>query len=282
MAINTRNDVFTQRAKGYGFHTPLISSALNPATSATNGSGFFTARIAVNLVGTTLPSTIQDFPLPTSLANPLMTALGVLGANINAYWLARIYKIGTLVLSATGNQFTHDAATFPVTRTQLGQASQPVTLLPYLLLTAATATTAPQFQLKTNAGGAGYVNQDGTSVVGTNTFTFPASATLNGSGFIIPVEQGDSGLQDITQINVSVAGTAGTAAIYGLELLMPLGMPSNDPMAAVCDPLTGGLGLVDLKPAVATTGTVTTNLVIFTNTTASNSGVCGWVHGVTT
>ena len=242
----------------------LTVSAATTTAGAAN-SGHWTAKLAFNNIGTTLPGTLVGFQLPPTLAAALYHICSYTNtdfASARGVHLVRLYTIGTLNLAATGNQFTHDAATFPVLRTQLGVASQPLTLIPLLYVTDATATTAPTFYLRTDAGGAGYTDQDGNSVVGTKLFTFPTATTTVNSCFIPMLEDGDSGVRDITSVDIETASAAtATATLFGVEIISDV--PSIlKVLATLDDALHNGLGMMDLAPAVATSGTVTSYLCV--------------------
>ena len=246
--------------RGLGHTGIYIASQTAGVTAGNAGSGFFTAILTANLVGTTYPGTLVSMQIPPAPPQPLFTTIASsVTASGRPAFFVRFYLLGTLNLAATGNQFTHNAATFPLLRTQLGVASQPITLLPMIYITTATATTAPIFRLRTVAGAAGYVNQLGNSIVGTRTMTMPLAATVAQSGFIIRLEAGDSGIQNITNIEVTTAGSAGAASIYGIELLSPFNQ-LNSGWLHKNDQMFGGLSMVDLVPAVATSGTVTSIL----------------------
>jgi len=259
MAIATRNDVFTNIGKGLGFSSSFLALGNGSATTAgAAASGFFTAQLLFNSIGTTIPTTLVGFPLSPVPGSSILGVYGQMQTNsVRSLYLVRLYKFGTLDLTATGDKFTASGTTFPVTRTQFGTAAQPVGLIPVCYITTATSVTAPVFRLRTNAGVAGYKNQDGSTVVGTKTMTMPAAATAINSAFIIRVEDGDSAVQDITAIEVTTASTTGAATIFGAEILMPL---TNIATAhgTTYDAVFGGLGMCDLNPAVETGGTAVT------------------------
>jgi hypothetical protein len=200
--------------------------------------------------------------LPPALSNELFLTLTTASLSIlMGAWLVRYYLIGTLNLTATGDQFTHDAATFPVLRKKYGEASKPVTLMPVVYLTTALTTTAAIFKMKTDADGAGYVDQDGNNTVGTKDFTFPSATTNVNSTYCMLPNNGDFGVQDITQIDVGTASATGAANIYGVEFLAPI--EGALARANLNDAAFSGLQMVDIAPAVATSGTVTSYLGIF-------------------
>jgi hypothetical protein len=196
--------------------------------------------------------------------------------NVAQVFLAYIYTIGTVNLSATGDQFTHDAATFPLLRTEFGESSKAITLIPVVYINDAGTTTAPVFSMKTNAGGTGYVDQDGNNSVSTLTMTLPSATAAVQSGYIFRLNPGDSGVQDVVQIDVDTAGTSVTGVIFGLELLADITVFAG---AGLADMVAGGLGYADLKPAVATSGTATAVLGIVTlgatNATATIPTIVG-------
>jgi hypothetical protein len=263
MAVNTRNDFYINLASGKGIITPFEQrSPTGNVTAGAAASGFFTCFLSLVQATQNQPGTLTSILFPPGLSAQAMLSLCMATTGLaagRATYLAYFYKIGTLVLTATGNQFTHDAATFPVTRTQFGAATKPVALVPLLYITTATTTTAAQFILKNSAPSAGYTNQDGATITGTKTHTLPAAATAVSSAYILRLEEGDSAVQDVTQIDITVAASAGAASVYGVELLAPLGTLAG-PAAFISEALLGGLHLNDLRPAAATSGSVTSFL----------------------
>ncbi len=282
MAITTRADIMKNYAAGKGVLIPAASTAGVAITATANANdGFLPLQFSTNSVGSALPGTPIGYQLPPSPSSQMYLnffAGGSTVGNIRGVALARIYKFGTLVLTSTGDKFTHDAATFPVTRTRFGAASTAIPLIPIISLTAATATTAPHIILKTAAGGTGYVNQDGSNVVGSITLTYPAAATAIRTAHIPPLERGDSAVTDISAIQVTTAGSAGTADVWGAEILCPLGLHTSV-IANYQDTTFSGLHMADLAPAVATSGTATSFLVTlhFGNTT---DVWAQWIGGV--
>lgn len=260
--VTTRVQAIQQISAGKAQHLLGASLASGAITSGAAASGFFTISIASNALTTAYPGTLINpagvVPTPGADFREVFNTYNHATVNKSGFFV-RLYLIGTLNLAATGNQFTHDAATFPVTRTIYGAATQAVNLIPVMYLTTATTVTAPQFILETVAVGNGYVNQVGTGVTGTKTFTCPAAATAVQSGFILRLEDTDNAVQDITQINVTVAGSAGAANIYGMEIITPE-ICALINTATVSDKLLGGMGFGNLTPAVATSGTATSVL----------------------
>jgi hypothetical protein len=104
------------------------------------------------------------------------------------------------------------------------------------------------------------VDQDGNNTVGTKDFTFPSATTNVNSTYLMMPNSDDFGVQDITQIDVGTASSTGAANIYGVEFLAPVeGVIAK---ANLNDTVFGGLQMVDIAPAVATSGTVTSYLGI--------------------
>lgn len=281
MAITTRAIALQDFAAGKGMFTPCKSPSGANVTAGAAASGYFTAQIRGNELTSTLPGTIDGWPRSPSPPNCIaLSSLACLATNgSGAQFSGWIYKIGTVNLAATGNQLTHDAATFPVLRTRWGAASQAVPLIPLLQITTATTTTAPVLRLRTAGGAAGYVNQDGTSVIATKTMTMPAAATANGSTYIWRLEDGDVAVQDITNVEVTTAGATGAATVWGLELLHT---PHTWQIYEVTnhDSLYGGLSYANLAPAVATSGTATAILTTVTllGGTGANGGAIWGVN----
>lgn len=260
--LTNSNVLFQKLAQGYGTILP-IQTVSNGSTSTGNAAdGFFGSNLefttGTSFLGTPL-SLLQ--PPSTSPMRGMMFQQAPATATGAAY-LVRLYKIGTLALNATGDQFTHDSATFPVTRTVYGVGSTAVDLIPAVTVSTAPATSAPIFQLQNVGGTTGYTNQAGNSVLGTKTITLPSATTIVNSTFIFRLEDGDSGVQDITSIKVNTAGTAGAAIIWGMEIIAPCGSPSLNLMSGY-DSLFGSLSLPDMTAATPTSGTLTSYLAIW-------------------
>jgi hypothetical protein len=283
MPITTLSSVLQNQGKGKGLRQKVLSLGPVATTAAAAASNFIPLQIIANSLGTTHPATLVGFPLPTGITNEMFVThlTSVLGINQGrAYWLALFYKIGTLNLAATGDQFTHDAATFPILRTQYGVASQPIDLLPFLQVTTATTVTAPIIRMRTNAGVSGYKNQSGSNIVGTKTITFPAAATGASSGFYMQVENGDSAVQDVTAIEVTTAASAGAATLWGVELLVPLLCYSLNGMNTI-DTSVFAAAMNDMMPGLATSGTATSFLgFISTQLASATGGSESYINGV--
>lgn len=271
-SISTRKGVIQNLAKGYGSLSFAIhSGGQSINTTANANDGFFCAQIMANSIGSTLPATIQGFPMPPSPPSNLFH-LWTLSADAtnsistttirSGMWLAYLYKFGTVALTATGDKLVHDAATFPVKRKIFGASSTAISLLPFASIVVAPSTTAPVIRLDTAAAGSGYINQAGSNVVGTRDLTFPATTTAIGSSFFFKLEAGDSAVQDITKVEVRTAsgGATATCDIWGMEPLCPL---TCNPAGAGCynDTFLSGLHMSDLNPAIATSGTAVSELV---------------------
>lgn len=281
MAITSRAVAMQEFAAGRGVFTFCRSPSGQNVTAAAAASGYFTAQLRANELTSTMPGTVDNWPtagsLPSAMTLGSVASISTNGSGGQIHGI--LYRLGTLNLAATGDQFTHDAATFPVLRTRFGVANQPVPLIPLVQITTATATTAPVFRLRTAGGAAGYVDQDGNSVIGTKTMTMPAAATAQGSTFVFRLEDGDSAITDISAIEVTTAGTAGAATVWGLEIFTT--PHTYQIYEIVChDIMYGGLGLSDLAPAVATSGTATTLLggVTLLAGTGSNGGIMWGVN----
>jgi len=233
---------------------PGTGAAQGATTAATATSGQYSVQINMNNVGTTLPTTRVGFPMPPAMSAPMMLVEAMIQRNNNVQvYLCHIYTIGTVNLSALNDQFTHDAATFPILRTEFGEASKPVSLIPIIYIDDAGTTSAPVFSLKTNAGGTGYVDQDGNNEVATKTTTLPSATAAVQSAYLLRLNDGDSGVRDIVQIDVDTAGTSVGGVIFGAEVIADV----TNYVSAGLVSVVNGLGWGDLKPGVATSGTAT-------------------------
>jgi len=282
MAFTGRADILKQLARGKGLKTAFIADDTGTTTAAAATSGLFTTRPLFNDIGTTYASTRQTVPLNGGTAPlRLLHATGANNTSTSAtLWLCRLYTIGTMNLNATGNQFTHHAATFPVLRTQFGEASSPVNLIPIIQVTTATTTTAAVISLSNVAGTDGYVDQDGNTVVGTaSSFTFPAAATAVHSAFIPFLEITDYAIRDIVNIRVHTAAAAGAARIFGAELLSPINNWAGGG-TSVNDHVFGALSMQDLQPAVATSGTAESVLCVLRFGQTGTSSFIGEINAV--
>jgi hypothetical protein len=273
MAITTRNQVFTNLAQGLGYWCPIDAGGGPPGNTgaAVIASGNLSLQIWANAIGTAQTSgafTLTGFQLPAGLPAQLVPTLQfVRGAAACGWVLCRLYRFGTLNLAASANTdcFTHDSTFTSLSRTQLGQATQTITLTPIVVVTTTLTTTAAVLQLTGAAGsGSGYVNQNGVSQTGNlaTNFTFPSTTTAVGSAFVLRLNNGDSGVQNITHVNLPTAAGAGAASVYGMEVLATIPNPTATPIPAAHDCLFGGFNLMDLTPATPNSGTVTSLLVL--------------------
>lgn len=267
-----RSDIEQRMAGGKILSMQFRQTSSAATTAALATSGHHTVQIFSNTIGTTFMSTLVGIPPTNKPPGPtrLLHAMAVQNAPRTTY-LARLYTIGTVALNATGNQLTHDAATFPVLRPRFGVANSAVPLVPMIFITTATTTTAAVIRLATAADGVGYVNQDGTSVRSVFNFTMPAGATALSSGFVFVLNSGDSAVRDISQVRVVTAAAAGAATVYGAELLAPVSTIVAG-LTTTIDVLFGGLSMTDLTPATATAGTATSILTLISFGTSTASG----------
>lgn len=245
-------DIANLQAQGKGVKLFSTGIASGGTTAATSGIGNLNQILHYNTVGTTLYSTLQDIPIQGGLTgSPLRLKNFAITANrATITTLVRAYKIGTVNL-ATG-AFTHDAATFPINKTQMG-SSQALDLIPIIQITTAPATTAPAFTFT-------YSNQADASIVGATTNTLPSATTAVGSCYMLRLETGDNCVHDITAMSFSATGTAGAATIWGIE---PFGQAINVTSAAIGakNALLKGISIPNINPGTATSGTASTQLV---------------------
>lgn len=268
--ITDLDKAMTLLAQGKGIIMPFSTIATS-ITAIVQASGGLNPNVGFNAVGTVLGSAYYGIPLPPG-TNPLRLI------NFTAYsasggWLSNLYKVGTLNLAATGDQFTRDAGwTGPLKRNIMGVAT-PISLHLLVVMRTANSVTAPVFRLRTAAGGAGYVNQDGVSVVGTKTITAPGVGVTQGAVYVMRLEDGDSGVRDVTAIEVTTASSTGVADVYLMEMLAVHGSELGQG-GSVHDKIVGGLELPDIRPAAPNTGAVTSYLVLhnFTNGSSTSYG----------
>lgn len=246
-------------ASGKAVYLFASGAGSSAPTSANAAAGHFIATINPWSASTVaVPDFPDSMPLPPGLSDSVM--LGTLhntSATTRGSCFVRVYLVGSLNLAATGDQFTHAAATFPLTRTVMGQAAQPLTMIPFIRIKTATTTTPAVFRLRTAAGGAGYVDQDGNNVVGTKTITLPNAATATQGCYFFRLEESSRGVRDISAIEVTTAASAGTADVLMMEILSLTAQPYNHGMAF--DNLMSGY-MTRISPAVATSGTVSSAL----------------------
>ena len=227
----------------------LPSIASGAITAAAAASGGLSGGLHWNAVGTTLHSTLVGFVLqPGASVNRLIGFTAISNRAIG-HSIVNLYQVGTLNLTTSSGEFTHDAATFPILRTKMGQASQPIALTPYIYITTATTTTAAIFTID-------YVDQDGNSRTGTVATTLPATSTAVGTLLRLPLEVGDSGVRDITDIKITTPASAGAATIFLAEILDTSGIFAA-PHSGFRNSAVRSPNIPLLSPGVATSGTAT-------------------------
>lgn len=262
MAITSRQGIFDNISRGKGLTIPFVGVSESNISTAGLSGGNFVAHFFPNAVGSTVYATIQGFPTPAGMPSPtrLLQFTATAGLTGVSFALVRAYLVGTLNLAATGNQFTHDAATFPILKNQMG-ASSALNLFPLLVVTTATTTTAPAFIVKDSGGTAGYKNQAGSGVVGTKTFTFGNAATAVGTSMVLKLEDGDSAVQDITQIDVTIASSTGAASLYLCETYA-VAASGTQLFPGIATPAFNPPSLPNIAAGTATSGTATAPLVV--------------------
>lgn len=279
MAITTHNSIILNLAQGKGKFRPYIAGGAGSGTAATVNCGGITGGFNLNLLGTTYPSTLVGFLYGNTTSQQLMVQFFADPVSSRGVVFGRYYLLGTATLTTTGDKFTHSGTFTKLTRTQFGEATKEISMWPIIYLTAATATTAPVIILKTAAGGTGYVDQDGNNVVGTKSFTFPAAATAIQSTYFLRLEDTTCAVRDIVAIQVTTAGTAGTANIYGFEpYAESQGTVAN--LATQNDHVYGGIAMRDISPAIPDAGSVTSYLGLL-GLHSQTAGIAGFYTTVT-
>lgn len=245
-------DIANLEGQGKGVRLSQVGVASGGTTAATSASANINQIFLYNSIGTTLYSTLVDIPIQAGLtSSPLRLKNFSVGLNrVADVQLVRLYKLGTVSLS-TGT-FTHDAATFPILKTQMG-SSQALDLIPFIQVTTAPATTAPAFTFS-------YTNQADASVTGATTFTFPSATTAVGSCYMLRLEAGDSAIHDLTAMSFSATGTAGAATLWGMESFGSAKVAAATACGAK-NALIKGISIPNVLPGAATSGTATSQLV---------------------
>jgi len=236
-----------QAGKQSNIVMPTIASGA--VTAAAAASGGLAGGLHWNAIGTTLHSTLVGFTLQPGASVNRLIGFTAMSNRAIGHSIVNLYQVGTLNLATSTSEFTHDAATFPIVRTKMGQASQPIALTPYIYITTATATTAAIMTFD-------YIDQDGNSVTGTISLTLPATTTAAGTLLRIPLEVGDSGVRDITNINITTPASAGAATIFLAEILETSGIFAA-PHSGFRNSTVRSPSIPLLSPGVATSGTAT-------------------------
>jgi hypothetical protein len=269
MAITDLQDIFGTQIAGDAYQMHIAGLATGTTDTAAATSNSVTMQMMLNSIGSTAWGTRVGIKGPAGITGrqSLLHHTGVANRT-GPLVLARLYEFGTATFSSTvGNRLTHSAGTFPMLRTRFGHASQRLPLIPVMLVTTATATTAPQFTYT-------YNDQAGGSIGGSKVFTFPAAATRVGSMFQLPTEQNTSGVTDISAVTCTVAGTAGTVTMFGMDIIDVVpsltGVPFNQ--NAVVNP--HNMATVEAWPA--TSGSVTSILCyVMAGASAASSTTLG-------
>jgi hypothetical protein len=254
MSITNVADLQSKIQAGKQANIVFTSIASGAITAAAAASGSITGGLHWNAIGTTLHSTLVDIVEPTGASSNRIVGYSLQSTRAIGFSIVNLYQVGTLNLATSTSEFTHDAATFPILRTKMGQSSQPVALTPYLYVTTAATTTAAIMTID-------YVNQDGGSVTGTITTTMPATATAVGTLLRLPLELGDSGVRDITDVKITTPASAGAATIYLAEILDSSGVVVPH-QAGFRNTTVRSPNIPLLTPGVATSGTASTKTTV--------------------
>jgi len=278
MAIADKQTAFQRLAQGNGFESWMYSVASGTTTAANAGCGFISGSLQF-LINTTR----QGFRVNTSVNQRIVGAqLGITAATQG--FLGWLYHFGDCVITATGDQFTRDAGwTGPITRTVMGQATQPIDLWPLLYVQTTTATTAAVLQLSNVAGTSGYVDQDGNTVVGAKTMTLPSVSTVAQSTYVWRLEDDDRAVRDIISVKVNTAtASGGPVKVYGFEPILYLGSIGAG-FSVNHDSLISNVGVDRAYPGSPTTGSFTTaaELAIYRPFVNGSCTPSGRIWGVT-
>lgn len=274
MAISTRSQIIQNLAAGKGQMLPFQTTGTASGTGGTSTSGFFSLRSGFNTVGQSLPGTRMGVPAPDTTTQSLMVNFIQTTTSNKGGFFGRFYELGTLNLAtAPGDNFVHAGTFTSISRTIYGEATKPITMIPVIYVTTALTGFAAVIEMATTAGGNGYTNQSATGVIGTKDFTFPSATTAVQSMFILPVEIGDCGVQDIIQIRTITAATAGVITVFGFEPIAPHNTFASNSMSNF-DAVFSGSAMMDLEPGVPNAGSVTSYLG-FLGTLGNNAAATG-------
>lgn len=261
--VATSADILIQQAAGKYVFRASNTAVTTASTAANATSGFVNMQFSGGNPGTTFPNTIASIEGPSNVASDWML-LNLLASPVTGRHsgIGRIYRLGTCNFTALGEAFTPDAATFPLLRSEMGASNVPQSFIPIMQVTATTGGAAVQFQIRNAGSTAGYVNAQGTTVVGTKTFVFPSASTLVNSTYFLPLNDGDYSCRTITNIACTVSGANAFATIWLFE---DLGIgQSLVAGAALTEQLYGsGLRVTQCAPATATSGTATSALIAY-------------------
>lgn len=252
----THQQVLDAQALGREIPFVLNGVASGGTTASTTAAGGMTLQMLSHGIGASLPGTRVGPLIPGGTFTGRDVRLALLrsqGTRIGSYALGNFVKLGTLNFTATGQRFTHHSSTGPYSKKQMNQ-QQPIHGPLVIDFQQATSVTAPII------GSVKYVNQDGVTVTGTQTWTAPNIATVLGSGFLLPLDAPDSGIQDVIEINVTTASTTGQANVYLLEHL-DFCAQQTALLEALSDSVFGGFSPTLVNPPTAASGTADVRLL---------------------
>jgi hypothetical protein len=119
----------------------------------------------------------------------------------------RLYQVGGISLTSTGDKALNNGSIV------LPRYTDGIGVLPLIEVTTATTTTAPVVTLTS------YVNQADAIKTTAASLTFPAAATVLNLCSWLPIVAGDTGVKQVTTLNVGTAASAGVACV---SLVKPL------------------------------------------------------------
>lgn len=265
-------DIKRRMVQGKGFHQVWLPATNATPTAANAASGHFGNTINPGSVGTTMPGTMVGFPIPNTTDDLRGVCCVSYCSAVESMWLGYFYRFGTADLTSTsGNRLTHDGTFTRLRRTVFGTANTNIGLIPVLQVLTASSVTVCSYTIT-------YNDQDGVSTT-SPTNQLPAAATNNAGTYNLILDEADCNVLDITALNVSVATTGGTAALWGFEPLMKVSAPGVG-MGSYDDALYGGLRLPPFRPATPDSGSVTSVLGFLCPTTLITTVAPLYVMGV--